>query len=148
MNIHRGRMTITLGYKNITYTLFSKGVEVDCGCERETDRDKDRLSSWPYHAVLSSKPHLALLILGWGVLNELLLQWGTHPLTGTFRDWPNLFWPQAETDCISHGDLHISFYNTQPCATMWLLLFIYTGMSCAEKSDSSSKGQYATLVIT
>ena len=74
--------------------------------------------------MLSSRPHLALiLLLDWGVLNRsrplwgTLPQWGAQPLAGAPLNDCSLLaaswdWPKTETNCISHGHLHISFYNT------------------------------------
>ena len=55
-------------------SLYSSWSQSFCRVwETQTDRDEWRLSywqhnfSWPYHAVLSSRLHLALhLLLGWG----------------------------------------------------------------------------------
>ena len=104
------------------------------------------LFSWPYHTVLSSRPHLAhLLLLGQGyfiggscrppgVLSDckLGLTLDSHWLQLT----PTLTWL-----------LHVSFYNAHDFqSTMWLLPLIYSGLSCSEISliDGLVKGQYAT----
>ena len=63
--------------------------------------------------------------------------WLTKSLLASSWDW-------LKTDCISRGHLYISFHNTHHFhSPTLLLLLIYTGMSCAEKSliDSSVKGQ-------
>ena len=67
---HNEGWRTTLLYKNIALFILL-GVQNFCTVW-ETDGDRDRLLywpitfSWPYHAVLSSRPHLALLLLGWG----------------------------------------------------------------------------------
>ena len=66
---HRGRRTITLGYKNITlFFLLWVKTSVVRQRQREGGRETVTLThslffSWPYNAVLSSMPCLAYLSL-------------------------------------------------------------------------------------
>ena len=77
--------------------------------------------SWPYHAVLSSKPHLALLLLGRGYSTGSPLWsalWAAAPARRSVNRWrtrdrklrlQNSNWQTAH---ISHGHLHIAFHKT------------------------------------
>ena len=122
--------------------------ERDKGRRRQTAILTHNFSSYAHHALLSSIPHLAfLLLLGWEVFNRRFAigpLWDAAPaLAGALRDWPNLFWPQADTD--SRLRVHIScvgigIYNfitpTPFRLTTWLFPFIYAGVSFAEKFRS------------
>ena len=91
--------------------------------------------------------------LGEGVFNTrpAVDSW---PQQGALCDWPYLFWLQAETQRLTLPVFHvrICIYHfitpTRVCSTMWLLLLIFTGVSCTEiyLIDSSVKGQYAMKV--
>ena len=93
--------------------------------------------SWPWHAVLSSRPHLTLLLL----LSQRCSiggNWGQLPSAGRSH------WLQASSDSVltdshCHGQLHILFHNAHLCD---LLPLIYTSASLI---DGSVKGQYVTL---
>ena len=103
MNIHRWRMTITLGYKIITLFILSLSPSF-CGV-RETERGRQMkigtlthnfFSSSPYHAVLSLRDHLALLLLGQTISN-LRPSMGCCPSKAPSHLLA-LPWLQAETD--------------------------------------------------
>ena len=107
-----------------------------------------------WHAVISSRRHLALLLL-------LKRRPTMGPSVGrcprrapsnslafsvTNRFFLAASWDWLKTDCISGGHLYRSFHNAHHFHSIpWLLL--YTGASCAEKCliFSLIKSQYATL---
>ena len=131
------------------HTLFLKGVNASV-MWRETNRDGGRQMQpiilthnyffWPYHAVLSSRSHLALLLL----LCRGILNWrptvGLCPsgvsshlpalLSLTVSSWD---WLKTETVCISDGHLPISFHNTHTFLFNHVTAFtFFTSTSCAE----------------
>ena len=84
--------TTTLGYKSITLFILlgvkaSVMWETDRGRQRQTALLTHNFFSWPYHAVLPSRPHLTLLLLlGWG---RVYSAWGlllTAAPVGTLND--------------------------------------------------------------
>ena len=91
--------------KYIGHFILRKGLNL-CWCVRQTDGRGRRMEtatlthnfffSWPYHAVLSSRLHLALLLLGWGVFNRRSVV--GHCPSGAPGDSLALPWTQAETD--------------------------------------------------
>ena len=105
-------------------------------------------SPWPYYGVLSSRPHLALLLLSQGLLNQRSAAPAGCPATHWHSLWliESLLaasWDGLKTNSISLGHLHTSFHNAHDfCSTTWLLLLIYAGVSCIEKYlfDSLVKG--------
>ena len=114
---------------------------------RQIAKLTDNFFSWPLYAVLSSRPHLALLPhLGRGCSSRG--SWGLLPSAVRSH------WLQAGSDSglhssnfNCHGHLHILFHNAHllPIRFRDLLPLIYTGASL---SDSSVKGQYVTLDMT
>ena len=82
--IRKWRMTKTL----ITFTLYSRKRLRPLWRKKQMDGGRRRQTlltytffSWPYHAVLSSGPHLAFfLLLGRGLLNRRPL-WAAVPRT-------------------------------------------------------------------
>ena len=122
--------------------------ETDWGRQRRIAILTRNFFSWPYHAVLSSRHHLVLLLLNWRPCGlpppagcSLWLQAGSDSrLTLTSTD-SNCLW-----NLIQH--LHISFHNAHDFrSTLWLLALIYSDASWSGKSliDGSVKGHYATL---
>ena len=134
---------ITLRDKNMSHTLFSKGVKASVVWERQMGGRRriqtgtlayNFFFTWPYHAVLSSRPHLALLLLDRGYSTGGQAPLGPA-LAGAFRDWENLFWPQAETHAsrISRGH-HISFHkiHTFPFKHVIASAYFYRCVLCRE----------------
>ena len=162
----------TLGYKNITLFILLGG-ESFCGL-RQTDGQMDGerqrqtailthnyFFSWPYHTVLSSRPHLALLLLlgrgllNWspavdrwlsGVASHLLAHlWLTVSLLAASWDWR-----KTETPHISHEHLHISFYNTHTFLFNHVTASAYFHRCILFREslmDGSVKGQYAIKLL-
>ena len=131
-------------YKDTSeYTTFEPSVV----WARQTNRDRETKAailthnffSWPYHAVLFSMSHLALLLL-------LGQRYSTGGPMWTAANWQRL---KTHTDSNwfgpLRGHLHISFHKAHVFRSItWLLPLIYTAESCSEKSliDSSNNGQY------
>ena len=134
--------------------VISEGVGQIFGrCARDRDECEGRRRQtailthnfffWPYHSVLSSRPHLALLLFGRRTLTQ-------RPTVGRYSSgapshslalpWPTaLFWPQAETDSrlrltVSHVGICIYHFITPTyfCSTTWLLPFIFSRAFRAE----------------
>ena len=111
MNIHQWRMTIILCFKNIYIFFYSiERSQMFVVCERDTDKLLYWpliTSSQPYHAVLSSKFHLApTSCLGRWVLNRRLpwlMPHGRSP-------WLQLTLMQAFTN----SDPHAAFAYITP----------------------------------
>ena len=128
-------------FLSMFFISLERGQNFDCVKERQMDANghEDKLPYWP----------ITYLLCG------TLAKRDAQPLIGTFCDWLNPFRPLAESDRlksnrISRGHLYISFDNAHHFRpTTWLLPFIYTCASCAEKFliDGSVKGQYATIPL-
>ena len=75
---------------------------------------------------------------------------GAQPLTGALCDWPNLFWPKAETNSrLTESHVAISIYHfTAPTISTQLrdCFCLFTQVCPVQRNliDSSVKGQYAT----
>ena len=129
--------------------------------EKRTDGGKQRppvilihnfFFSWLYHTVLSSRPHLALLLfLGWvGIQLE-----ASAPVEYPATHWHiHSLLTQAETDThmayISRGHLPISFHNTHTFLLnlMTASAYFHWCVWCRESLiDSLVKGQCATIYI-
>ena len=112
--------------------ITTPGVKVSVVSGRQTDGGRwietatltpSFFFSWPYHAVLSSRSHLALLCFsaggGYSTRGQLYAFTPVECLATRwhFSEWLNLCWLQAETPrplpdshSISCGHLHISFH--------------------------------------
>ena len=133
---------------------------------------------WSYHAVLSARPYIfssltrstqpraacASFSPGWPWfsicwLQDLTACWllqdcprgvPSHLLVLFVTDWISSGCKLRLT--ISHVGICIYHFTmlTYFCSTKWLLLLIYTGVSCAVKSliDGLVKGHYATIVCS
>ena len=141
--------TKTLGYKNIyIFFILSKGVKL-LWCVRDRQRQRqtvilthNNFFSRSYHAVSSSRAHLALLLLSWGTQPEAAV--GCCPsgrcklgLTHTDSNRPRL----SHNICMHHFTMLKT--SDQP----WDCFFLFTQMHLVQRNliDSSVKGQYATL---
>ena len=155
--------TTILGYENITHFLRL------CERDRRTEREEYILlywpiTSWSYHAVFSSRPHLALLLLlcrsllNWGIAVGISVrryhQRGAQLLPDAVRysvyllgsSWA-LLKPDTHTLRISRGHLHISFHNTNtfPFNPVTAPGYFHKCVFCSQSLiDGSIKGQYAT----
>ena len=85
--------------------------------------------SWPYHAVLSWRPYLALLLFSRVYSNRSPL-WATAP-----TERPH--WLPAETPRLpqTHVGIYIYHFVKYFRSTAWLLPRIFTGASCLRISD-------------
>ena len=124
--------------------------------------------SWPYDAVLSSRPDLELLLLlgpegtqpeaHCGQLWETLPQWGALPLTGapltnrSFLAGSSRLTPKL-TVLLSHEGICIYHFITPTHfrLTTWLLPLIFTGASCGENLWLTTQSmvnmqQYSTIL--
>ena len=112
----------------IHIALFFKRSWIFCGVY-ETNRDEDSHSYWPItfsldHAVLSSRPHLALLLL----LGHVLIRKPAEGRCSRGAPSHKLRLPVSHMDiCIYNFLTPKHFYSTT-----WLPLLIFTGASCAE----------------
>ena len=161
--------------KNVC-TLYSQKMSNLLQCERdrrtETDGGGRRQTAMlthnfffpqPYHAVLSSRSHLVLLLLlGRWLLNRkpaVELSVGgcpsgasNHSLAHSVTERISAATAKSTARLIA-SHLNISIYQfTTPThirSNTWLLPLIYTDASCAEKSliDGSVKGQYADVAV-
>ena len=117
--------------------------------------------SWSYHAVLSSKPHLALFLLGRWKLNRRPAicpwpQWGIQPLAGApltdrISSRRKLRLTETHFALISHGDLHISFHNTHTFLFNQVTssgYFHWCALCRESLIDWLVKGQYAIWLPT
>ena len=111
--------------------------------------------SWPYQAVLSSRPHIALQLLGRKLLNLRLAAVPWPSKTSSHSQallWlTSLFWPKAETPKfilpVSHVGIYISFHNTFtfPLNNVSASAYFHMWILCRESLiDCSVNGQYAT----
>ena len=86
--------------------------------------------SWPYYAMLSSKPHLVLLLLDRVVFNRKPAV-GLCPSRAFFVTARSFLtaswvWLKTHSDRLSRGHLYISSHNTHHLrSTTWLLPLIY-----------------------
>ena len=142
--------TATLGYKYVTLTLFhSKGFKSPVGVtETETETEAMETAtlthnyfSWSYHTVLSSRPHLPLLLLSWGVtqpegccVGHCPSRAPSHPLALSITDQISSDHKVRLTLPISHMGICICHFITPTrfCSIMGQLPLIFTGASCAE----------------
>ena len=180
MNIHGGRMTITLRYKNITLFILL-GVKASVMWEKQMDGRKrirtaistSNFFSWPYHAVLSSRPHLALLLLNrrefdWkptvgcsvdcslnrALSHSLAHSWLAKSLLAASWDWQESLLPsignsktETHTACISCGHLYI-FYRTDtfPFNHVTAMAYFHRCVLWKESQiDGSVKDLHATV---
>ena len=140
------------GYKNtILFILFRAKVSVVVRRRwMETATLINNFFSWPYHAVLSSRPHSALhLLLGRGVLKwwPAVCRWCSLRQTKSLlvASW----YPKAETATprISRSHLHISLHNTHtfPFNHVTVSTYFHMCVLCKYSPiDGSVKTQYAT----
>ena len=158
-------MTSKLLYKNITFTYsFSKGAETSVVWDRQTDRGKQRQNiilthnffSWPYLAVLSSRPCV--------FSSEETYSTGSH-------QGDRLSPPPADSVLYLHVRLssnlalnqdspklrpsrrhrHISFRNTHtfPINHVTASAYFHICVLLRESpSDSTAKGQYESIIQT
>ena len=144
-----GWISMTLLHKNITLFILL-GVKASVVWDWQTDKRRriqtsiltqKFFSSCSYQSVISSRPHLALLLLDLGSTQSEDC-WGSNgtPSHSLALPWLTaLFWRQAETDSrLTQPVLHVGIWihhfitPTHFRSTTWLLLLIFTGAPGAE----------------
>ena len=140
--------TTTLSYKNITLTLYSQKGSKLLWCERDRWRQRQtailtyNLFFWPYYTVLSSRPHLALLLLSQGLLNQSLGEGHTVGCCPSGMPSHSRLWKTAPISC---GHLPISFHNTHSFPINHVTACFYRCVLCRESLiDVSVNGRYTT----
>ena len=97
------------------------------------------------------QPLFSICRLYWPVKDSAARLWNAQPLACALRDWVNLFWLQAKTDCrltVSHLGICIYHFSTPIISAHPPDSFHLFTLVRSEKSliDSLVKGQYATLI--
>ena len=114
--------------------IFCGVREMDRGRQRQTAIMTHKLFFWPYHAVLSWRPHLHFFCFSaWDTQLEACCE--PLPQWGTLSGYKLILTQDSHWLQPSCGHLHISFHNAHDFwSTTWLLPLIYKGTPCSEKS--------------
>ena len=139
MLYNRHEEITTIGFKNLSHTLFSKevGASVVWGRRIQLAILTNNFFSWPYHAVLSyilsSRRHWALLLHGRYSTGGPL--WVVVPAGRPAACWFSRDSFKTEVTLpVSHMGICIHHFITPKHihSITWLLPFIFPGTSCAE----------------
>ena len=115
--------------------------QADVRSRRQTAIFTHNFFSWPYYAMLSSRAHLALLLLGRAVVKRKSAMGprpnqGAQPLASAVIDCisSDCKWDWLKTHSVSHVGIFIYHFIIPPHfrSTTWLLPLIFTGASCEE----------------